>query len=234
MVDIKGFVDSSFIEWEGKITTVLYLPGCNLRCPWCYTIDLVENPDKIPTIPWSKIRDHLINSKTWVDGVVITGGEPTIHKDLPELFAKIKAIGYRIKLDTNGTNPSMLQQLIDEKLVDFISLDIKNQPDPEKYSRAIGLEATEFLKDIKRSISILLTAGVPYEFRTTVVPNIHEIKDVQNITRHTGVCKGYVIQPYKSAETINPKCSNMKPFDKFKLGSFLRTAQRIIPHARVR
>lgn len=234
MVDIKGFLKSSFVDWEGKISAVIFLPGCNLRCPWCYNIDLIENPEKIETIPWAIVRNYLERSKTFIDGVVISGGEPTIHADLPELCRKIRAAGFSIKIDTNGTNPEMIQSLIDEKLIDFVAVDVKHQLDPEKYSRAIGLLADEFLKKVKKTISILMTAGVPYEFRTTVVPNIHSIDDIRNISRYLGVCKAYIIQPYKSAETLNPKCSNMKEFDNLELMSFVRIAQKVIPHARKR
>lgn len=234
MVEIKRLVESSFTEWPGKISAVIYLPGCNLECPWCYSIDLIKNPYKLKTIPWSTVRNYLERAKTFVDGVVITGGEPTIHADLPELCRKIRAAGYSIKLDTNGTNPDMIEQLIKDKLVDFITLDIKQQMDIDKYSRAIGLEADEFLKKIRKTINILRLSDIPHEFRTTVVPNIHTLEDVRNITRFLGMCKSYVIQPYISKETLNPKCSYMKEFDDLTINSFVRMAQKIIPNARKR
>lgn len=234
MLEIKQLIESSFTDWEGKVSAVLYIGGCNLRCPYCFVPDLVENPDQLPTIPWAVVRNHLEKGKTWIDGVVISGGEPTIHEELPELCRKIQAAGFQIKLDTNGTNPEMVKELIDGKLVDYISLDVKHQIDSPLYSRAVGIESDALLKSVKRTISILLTAGVPYEFRTTIVPVLHSLEDVRNITRYLGVCKRYILQPYKSAETINPKCSNMREFDKMTLMGFLRMAQKVIPHAKLR
>jgi pyruvate formate lyase activating enzyme len=230
MIEIKRLVESSFTDWPGRISAVIYVGGCNLKCPWCYAVDLVETPDKIKTIPWSKVRNYLERAKTFVDGVVITGGEPTMHEDLPDLCRKIRSAGYQIRIEINGTCPEMIEQLINSKLVDFIALDVKNQLDIEKYSRAIGLEADEFLKKIRRTISILRLSDIPYEFRTTVVPNIHTLEDVRNITRHLGMSKSYIIQPYLPRETVNPRCSNMKPFDNLTIGSFVRMAQKIIPN----
>ncbi len=232
MLEIKGLVESSFTDWPGKISAVIYLPGCNLCCPWCYSVDLINNPDKLKTIPWSTIRNYLERSKTFIDGVIISGGEPTMHEDLPELCRKIRSTGLSIKLDTNGTNPDMVEQLINSKLIDYVSLDIKHQLDAEKYSRAIGLESNEFLKKIKRTISVLKLSNISYEFKTTVVPNIHSLEDIRNITRYLGMCKNYIIQPYLSRETLNPKCSYMKEFDNLIIMSFVRIAQKIIPNAR--
>lgn len=231
-MEIKGLVESSFTDWKGKISAVIYLGGCNLRCPWCHTTDLVESPEKITTIPWSTVRNFLERSKTYVDAVVISGGEPTIHEDLPELCRKIKSAGFPIKLDTNGTNPEMIERLIKEKLVDYITMDIKHQLDTEKYSRAIGLESDEFLKKIRKTLNILRLSDLPHEFKTTVVPNIHALEDVRNITRALGMCKTYVIQPYLPRETLNPKCSNMKPFDELTINSFVVMAQKLIPGTR--
>lgn len=231
-MEIKSLVESSFIDWKGKISTVIYLGGCNLRCPWCYSTDLVDTPEKIKTIPWSKVRNYLERSKTYVDGVVISGGEPTINEDLPELCRKIRAAGFSIKLDTNGTNPEMIEELIKERLIDYIAMDVKHQLDNEKYSRAIGLESNEFMSKIKKTISILKISDFPHEFKTTVVPNIHSLDDVKNIARHLGICKNYIIQPYLSKPTLHPKCSSMKPFDDLTLNGFVKTAQKLIPGTR--
>lgn len=233
-MNIKGFLKSSFVDWEGKISAVIFLPGCNLRCPWCYNINLVENPEKIQTITWAVIRNYLEQAKDWIDGIVITGGEPTVHIDLPVLCRKIKSAGFAIKLDTNGTNPEMIERLINKKMIDYVALDVKAPLDPQKYARVSGVSNEEIVKKVKKTISILMTAGVPYEFRTTVIPELHTLEDIKSIARYVGVCKNYIIQPYMRADTLSIRYSKLEPFSELQLMSFVRAAQKEAPNARKR
>ena len=115
-MEIKGFIDISLVDWDGKISSVVFLAGCNLRCPFCYNVNLVLHPKKLPTIPFEQIGDRLKNKRGSIDDIVITGGEPTIQSDLLELCKRIKEKGFLVKLDTNGTNPVMVKELIDKSL----------------------------------------------------------------------------------------------------------------------
>lgn len=165
---IKGWQKTSLIDYEPYMASVLFTGSCNFRCSYCQNPDLVLNPDKISDIPEQEVLDYLEKKKAWIDGVCITGGEPTMHKALPELIKKIKAIGLRVKLDTNGTNPGMLESLIKNKLLDYIAMDIKTSL--EKYDSVAGVSVNK--DSIKQSVDLIKNSGIDYEFRTTAVPGI--------------------------------------------------------------
>ena len=110
---IKGFIDVSFVDWDSKLASVIFLPNCNFRCPFCHNVNLVLHPEKLETIPFEFVKDQLETQRGWTDGVCITGGEPTLHTSLPELCSRLKKMGFLVKVDTNGTNPSMLKELMD-------------------------------------------------------------------------------------------------------------------------
>ena len=118
--NIKGFVDISLVDWDGKVSSVIFLPNCNFRCPFCQNAKLVLNPNEIPTISFKEVESRLRRLKNWIDGAVITGGEPTLQNGLKLLCIKLKDMGFKVKLDTNGTNPSLLKELMDEKLIDCL------------------------------------------------------------------------------------------------------------------
>ncbi|MCW8802608.1 MAG: anaerobic ribonucleoside-triphosphate reductase activating protein, partial [Candidatus Bathyarchaeota archaeon] len=195
-MDVKGFVDLSFVDWDGKVSSVLFLPNCNFRCPFCHNTNLVLNPETIETIPFEYLDSQLNNQKGWIDGVCITGGEPTLHSDLPELISKIKQMGFLVKLDTNGTNPVMLKELLDKNLLDYVAMDVKAPLTVEKYSKAIGVNAEKLLENVKESISLLMNSSIDYEFRTTVVPTLHDSDDIKQICQSLKGCKKYVLQKF--------------------------------------
>jgi len=120
-MEIKAFIDLSFVDWDGKISSVFFLPRCNFRCPFCHNSTLVLHPERGETIPFERVEDYLKKQRNWIDGVCITGGEPTLHSDLPHLCSKLKEIGFLVKVDTNGTNPMMIRELINKGLVDYIA-----------------------------------------------------------------------------------------------------------------
>ena len=154
--EVKGFIDLSLVDWDGKVTAVIFLPHCNLRCPFCYNATLVLDPEEMRTIPFAEIRLYLMHNRNWLDGVVITGGEPTIHNGLPLLCNQIKELGLKVKLDTNGTNYDMLQKLIAKKHVDYVALDIKAPLIPERYFNAAGVNARKLIIEVEKAIGILL------------------------------------------------------------------------------
>ena len=131
-MEIKGFLETSFVDWADKICSVLFLPYCNFRCPYCHNHELILSPDRFETLDWDVIRGRLQSLAGWLDGVCVTGGEPTLHPDLPNLLTAIKALGLPVKLDTNGTRPQVLRFLVTEGLVDFVAMDIKGPLEPEQ------------------------------------------------------------------------------------------------------
>jgi len=234
-MDIKGFVDVSLVDWDGMVSSVIFLPHCNLRCPYCYNSTLVLHPEDLPTVPFREIEDYLKQHWDWIDGVVITGGEPTVHEDLPNLCSKIKGMDFLVKLDTNGTNPSMVRTLIEKGVVDYVALDLKAPLKEEKYSAASGVDAKIFLGKIRETVKTLLDFKVDYEFRTTLVPTLHEKADVEEICREVRGCRKYALQNYRGdVEPINPKFKALKPFTNGEMNNFLETAKRIISNTILR
>jgi pyruvate formate lyase activating enzyme len=236
-MDIKGFIDVSFVDWDGKISFVIFLPNCNFRCPFCHNLNLVFNPEKMDTIPFGYITEQLNKQRGWTDGVCITGGEPTLHSDLPELCSRLKKMDFLVKVDSNGTNPSMLKKLIENGLIDYVAMDVKAPLTVEKYSKAIGVKAEKMLEKVKESIETLLRSSMDYEFRTTVVPKLHDEEDIEQICHSLVGCRKYVLQKFDVSlgkETINPEFIKLKPFTDEEMQKFLAAAQKIIPNAKLR
>ncbi len=232
---IKGFVDLSLVDWDGRISAVVFLPHCNFRCPFCYNTTLVLKPEEMATIPQDEIEQYLTKSKGWLDGVAITGGEPTIHSELPSLCRRIKESGLGVKLDTNGTNPAMLQKLIEEGIADYVALDVKAPLTMEGYSRAVGVNVEKLLREVETSIEVLLSSSVDYEFRTTLVPTIHSKDNLEQICSRIKGCRKYVLQNFKDyVETLNPKFKNIKPFTTREMEEFLKLAKSIVSNTFLR
>jgi len=177
-MEIKGFLETSLIDWDGHIASVIFLPGCNFRCPYCYNHILARHPDRLETVAWERIESYLKAKRDWIDGVVVTGGEATIHQDLPELLNRIHGLGLQAKLDTNGYQPQVLERLFSEKLVDYVAMDYKAALDARYYA-ASGTELE--LDRIGQSLRLVMDSGIPYEFRTTVVPGFHLPADIADM-----------------------------------------------------
>lgn len=235
IMQIKGFIDISFSDWDGKVSSVIFLPDCNFRCPFCYNKSLVLQSEAMPTIPYERIKKYLEANRKWIDGVVVTGGEPTEHKDLPDLCSELKGMGVHVKVDTNGTNPAVIDKLIEDKLVDYVALDLKAPLTDEEYSKTSGVKAGRVLDRLKGSIQILLGNKVDYEFRTTVVPTLHCVDDVQRICQAIKGCRKYALQNYKSdVETIDPVFQDLKPFSAAETEVFFEAARKIVPNTILR
>ena len=236
-MEIKGFIDVSFVDWDSKISSVIFLPNCDFRCPFCHNLNLVFSPEKLDTIPFEHVENQLERQRGWIDGVCITGGEPTLHSNLPELCSRLKKMGFLVKLDTNGSNPAMIKELMDKKLVDYIAMDIKAPLTAEKYSKATGVNAEKLLENVKKSIETLLGSSMDYEFRTTVVPTLHNLDGIKQICRSLKGCKKYVLQKFDvnlGKATLNPEFIKLKPFTDEEMQKFLAAAQKLIPNAKLR
>lgn len=208
-MEIKGFIETSLIDWDGKLVSVFFLPGCNFRCPFCHNHQLWKEPQKIETVPWQKVSGFLKGKKGWIDGAVITGGEPTVHADLPEFIEALRELGLLIKLDTNGANPIMLQTLLDKKLVDYVAMDLKASLDPI-YSQAAGTKVD--LDDIKRSIVILMTGKTDYEFRTTLVPVFHSLENVKQMGKSIKGARKWVLQQFVPQNSEQAMLKDIWPY----------------------
>ncbi|MFA5771582.1 MAG: anaerobic ribonucleoside-triphosphate reductase activating protein [Thermoplasmata archaeon] len=231
-LEVKGLIESSLLDWDGKIVSTIFLPGCNFRCPYCYNHKLVLAPKKMRTIPLNRIKRHLLKHGDFIDGVCITGGEPTIHKDLPELLREIKGLGFLVKLDTNGSNPEMLQHLIDERLVDYIAMDLKAPLKFAKYKKATNKNPN--LKNLKKSINIIMSSGIGYEFRTTVVPTIVELDDIPEIGKAVKGAKRIVFQQFVPKDAMNNKLREIKPYNREDVERFAAKALKYVHDLRIR
>ena len=237
MSEIKGVIDISLADWDGKVSSVLFLPYCNFRCPFCQNSALVLHPEKEETILFERVENYLKKQRNWLDGVCITGGEPTLHGDLPDLCSKLKEMGFLVKIDTNGTNPMMVKELIENGLVDYIALDIKAPLTVEKYSKAIGVNAEKLLGRVKETARMLMESKMDYEFRTTVVPTLHEKKDIEEICRGIKGCKKYVLQKFDVSlgkTTLDPEFSKLKPFTNEEMNMFLAVAEKFLSNVKLR
>jgi pyruvate formate lyase activating enzyme len=233
--EIKGFIDLSLVDWDGKVSAVAFLSQCNFRCPFCYNSTFILAPEKMPLIPFEEIEQYLAKNRDWLDGVTITGGEPTIHECLPILCKRIKEMGLGVKLDTNGTNSEMILELVAQKLVDYVALDVKAPLTLKKYSTVTSVDAGKLLSEVKRTVEILLKSTIDYEFRTTLVPTIHSKDDVKQICSKIKGCKKYVLQNFKDdVKTLDPEFTSIKPFSPVEMEEFLKIAKKIVPNTFLR
>ena len=189
---INGFEKLSLLDYDNKISAVIFFGGCNLRCPFCQNFDLVMMPDTCEIIPFDDVYSYLNKRKGVLDAVVFTGGEPTLEKDLKEMIRKVKELGYLIKLDSNGTNPNKLKELVEEGLIDYIAMDIKNSFTSYEKTSGVPLK----LEKIKESIEYIMSCGVDYEFRTTIIDEYHSEDDFKEIATMIKGAKKYRLQKF--------------------------------------
>jgi pyruvate formate lyase activating enzyme len=176
-VSIKGIQKASLLDYPGKVCAVVFLPKCTFRCPYCQNPELINEPDKCPDIPESELFGMLKARGKWLDAVCVTGGEPCLHQGLPGFMKRVKEEGFLAKLDTNGSNPRMLRQLLEEKLLDYIAMDIKAPID--RYAE-VACSPVD-LRKIEESIGMIRQSGIDYEFRTTVLPRLIKDQDKAKI-----------------------------------------------------
>jgi pyruvate formate lyase activating enzyme len=216
---IAGFKKQSFIDYSGNISSVIFTQGCNFRCGFCHNPNLVLPKKFGETYNNEEIKAYLKKYAYLLDAVCITGGEPTIHRDLPLFISEIKTIGLKVKLDTNGTNPKMLKKLISNKQIDFIAMDIKHLLIYEYYSKVVGnCINNEIFNKIKSSISIIRSSTIDYEFRTTIAKGLHKKNDIKILKKYLG--EKYHIQNFNSEIILNPKL-NIETFSKVEFDEML-------------
>jgi len=198
----------------GRAVAVVFTGGCNFRCPWCQNRDLVLNSETLPTFSEDKIFASIEHRRKWLDGVAITGGEPTLHMDLPEFCKRVKQNGLLVALETNGSNTETLDNLIKSGLVDHIAMDVKAPLVYERYKELTRVEDRGFFECVLKSIELLREAPIDYEFRTTLVPNLLSPDDIIEIANLIKGAKKYAIQQFVSHSTVDPSFEKIPPWPK--------------------
>jgi pyruvate formate lyase activating enzyme len=211
---IKGFISTSLLDWPGKICSVIFLGGCGFRCPACHNSSLVLAPASVPDYPIERVLLSLTNRRKWIDGVTVTGGEPTGRRDLPDLIRILRDYPVKIKLDTNGSNPAMLEQLIRSRLIDAVSMDIKAPLIQQAYSRVAGVPVD--VRIVRRSISILKRSGLEIIFRTTAIPGIVEEPELEAIREALGDIPRFIVQSFRSTDTLDPAFACIPEFNRLR------------------
>lgn len=196
---ISGLQKLTLLDYPGKMAAIIFCAGCNFICPLCQNSELVLSPQNAPSIEKDELFSFLNKRKNILEGVVITGGEPLIYEETYDLIKEIKDLGYFVKLDTNGSFPERLKNLIDARLVDYVAMDIKNSK--EKYAKTTGREQLD-TGLIEKSINILLSGVVEYEFRTTVTKELHTEQDFEEIGKWIKGAKHYYLQTYRDSESV--------------------------------
>ena len=187
---LYGMEKYSLVDYDGYVACTVFTGGCNFRCPFCHNAALVTGVADCAPLAEQALWDYLAERHGLVDAVCITGGEPTLHRDLPLLVHRIRSMGYRVKLDTNGTNPAMLQGLLQAGMLDYVAMDIKNSP--AKYDQTAGVAVDG--QAVRRSVDLLLGCAIDYEFRTTVVQGYHTVQDIRDIAHYIAGARRYYIQ----------------------------------------
>ena len=225
---ILGIQKQSLIEYPDKISTVIFLGGCNLRCSFCYVPHLVlpEEIEKQKEISQKEIFSFLKERRNFLEAVAVSGGEPTLNRDLPDFIKKIKELGYLVELETNGTNSEMLKYLIDKKLVDYVAMDIKQRLDDfKKYKEITGDVLTEeMFENIKESLKTLLSGKIDYQLRTTIMKEFYKKEDILEICKEIQGAKIYYLQNYQKNHTISGK--NFTPFEEKEIEDIVREGQK--------
>lgn len=198
-MEIKGLAKTTLLDYPGHVAATLFVGGCQFKCPFCHNGSLVTKASQLPNISLEEVYTFLKKRKGVLDGVCVTGGEPTFQPDLKELLRDIKDMGYLVKLDTNGYDPTQLDHLFKEGLVDYVAMDIKNSP--EKYAKTVGRTDLD-INRIKLSVELIRESGLDYEFRTTIVKELHSIDDMHAIAEWLKGSRAYYLQSYVASEDV--------------------------------
>lgn len=214
---IKGYIETSLVDWNGKITSVIFLPGCNFKCIFCHNHKLVFDCEDLPDIPWEKIKENLLRHKGWIDGVCVSGGEPAINPELSILIKKIKALGFLVKLDTNGTRPDLLENLFNNNLIDYVAMDLK-APLDERYNLITQVNVD--LPRLRESINLILNGKIDYEFRTTVVPGYLGKEELIAIAKEIKGARKFVLQNFNPDDPLDINLRKVKPYTEEEMDGF--------------
>jgi len=237
---IGGLQKLTLIDYPDKVAATVFLIGCNFKCPFCQNPELVDFGEikKQSRIEERDFFNFLDQRKELLEGVCITGGEPTIQLDLIDFIKKIKQKGFLIKLDTNGSNPEVLSKLVNEHLLDFVAMDIKTSP--SKYEKVYPVKsrnagaAKQLFNRVKKSVELIKNSGIDYEFRTTVVPGLVDEKDIEQIGKWLKGSKKFALQQFQNKKVLDKKFTKIQPYSEEILKSFKKILEKYIEKVELR
>jgi pyruvate formate lyase activating enzyme len=227
---IAGYHPTTLVDWPGRLAAVVFLPTCNLRCRFCHAGALLSPPRE--TIPLEDVLAHMASRREWLDGVVICGGEPTAWATLPDLCRRFRRAGLGVKLDTNGTRPDMLEELLRARLVDAVAMDLK-APLDERYREVCGTDRVD-LAAVGRSLDLLMDGGTEYEFRTTVCPMFIGQDEIAAMGERIAGARRWVLQRFEPSFALDPRLRMVQPYDPPTMESLAAVGRRYVPRCLVR
>lgn len=232
-MEIRGFQGLTLIDYPGELASIVFTGGCNFRCPYCQNPALVNDLDKILQIPAEEILYDLKDRRKLIEGLVITGGEPTISSELLGFLQNVKTLKLKVKLDTNGSNPNLLEDIINKGLVDFISMDYKAPL--FKYSSACGVNLSEnTLNNIKKSAELIINSSIKHEFRLTLHPQLHTLDDVLQIAEDIKGAQCFAIQQFRPIICLDKSFEETTGYPKSTVEAILPDLKSIIPNTILR
>jgi len=229
-MNIKGFQGTSLLDYPGHIASIVFFGGCNLTCPFCHNPSLVLEPQNFPSIPPHELLEELEERRTFIDGVVISGGEPTASPDIIPFLEGVKSLGFSVKLDTNGLLPRVLHEVLSKQLADYVALDVKTSPERygELHSKPVDISA------LKESVGVLLSSSVEYEFRTTCVPAYVTREDV--LKMGDVLCGGrlWVFQQFVPSHALDEGLHGIDPYRADEVEALAEPAKDYVREVRFR
>ncbi len=230
---IVGFIPTSLVDWDGRITSVIFTAGCNFVCPFCHNHEVADDVPALPSIPWATIRSELERKLGWLDGVVLTGGEPLLHPEIFELCELLRRMGLKIKLDTNGSFPYPLKRAVALGLVDFVAMDIKAPLDNRRYSEAAGRDLSS-LAPIRRSLKLLMESGIDYELRITLVPGLVNLDDMEALGRALRGARTVVLQQFVPENSRSRGYQKKVPYRRDEAEAMARSLSCFVSEVKLR
>lgn len=235
-MNIKGLQKTTLLDYPGHVAATVFIGGCNFRCPFCHNMNIVESCNAEDNNGRDEISEEelflfLQKRRGILDGVCITGGEPTLYNELPEFIGKIKNLGYAIKLDTNGTNPDMLKNLVKKRLIDYVAMDIKASYD--KYMKVAGIDdGIKLIDKVKKSVEYLKSGVIEHEFRTTIVEQYHDEEEIKKIGEILQGEDRYFLQSFKESEYVTDK--TLTSADKETVEKYVELLKKYINNPEIR
>ena len=226
---IHGLQKLAMVDYPGKLAATVFTGGCNLRCPFCHNALLVTRLAETPEIPEQEVLDFLASRRGLLDGVVLTGGEPLLQPDAADFLRKVRELGFAVKLDTNGCDPARLAEILNQGLVDYVAMDVKNSP--ERYAETAGVPGLD-LGPIRESVTWLLEGRVDYEFRTTVVRQFHDEDSFRSIGPWLAGASRYFLQSFVGRDTV--LCPGLEAWPKERLEAFAELVRPWVPTVALR
>mgnify|MGYP006300704151 CR=1 FL=1 len=227
---IAGYHPTTLIDWPGRLAAIVFLPGCNFRCPFCHAGPLLGEPAEI--VPIDRVLAHLADRDDWLDGVVVCGGEPTLQPALADLCRCFRETGLAVKLDTNGTRPAVVETLLSDGLVDAVAMDFK-APLDARYAEACGVETVD-LEAVRRSVALLRAGDVEYEFRTTVVPTLHGEEEIRAMGAAIAGADAWTLQPFEPEGALAPSYRTIRPYPPAEMAALADLGRTFVARCRVR